>query len=196
MTENKDVLTKQTQFGIIKAGKEEFVQMENSSPENLEMDLVIVANDAWPARIAQLVRDLLRRRDLHFGQILFCRSVYEAAATVIELRRRDRAVKACIMVDYLPGREMNVFNTLAKLSRVSSIAFSGFSQRKKLIQAQQLGADDLLTPTGEVNLKSDTRTEQVPDNPPIQSIPDPPPAAESDDNEPLLSRDEIDALLQ
>ena len=170
--------------------------MEKSSPENLEMDLVIVANDAWPARIARLVRDLLRQRNLHFGQILFCRGVYEAAATTIELRRRDRAVKACIMVDYLPDREMNVFTTLTKLSQVSSIAFSGLSQRKKLIQAQQLGADDLLTTAGEVNLKADTRTEQAPDNPPIQSIPDPPPAAEPDDNEPLLSRDEIDALLQ
>jgi len=170
--------------------------MEKSNPENLEMDLVIVANDAWPARIARLVRDLLCQRNLHFGQILFCRGVYEAAATTIELRQRDRAVKACIMVDYLPDREMNVFTTLAKLSQVSSIAFSGLSQRKKLIQAQQLGADDLLTHTGEMNLKSDTRTEQAPDNPPIQSIPDPPPAVEPDDNEPLLSRDEIDALLQ
>ena len=186
--------------------------MEKSNPENLELDLVIVANDTWPARIARLVRDLLDRRNLHLGQILFCHSVYEAAATAIELRRRDRAVKACIMVDYLPEREMNVFATLAKLSRVSSIAFSGFAQRKKLIRAQQLGADDLLTPTGEANLKADRNSkqngidesptvrntrppEQIPEITPSQPTSKSPPTAEPDDNEPLLSRDEIDALL-
>jgi len=170
--------------------------MEESNPDNLEMDLVIVANDTWPARIARLVRDLIYRRNLHHGQILFCHSVYEATATVIELRRRDRSVKACIMVDYLPEREMNAFTTLAKLSRISTIAFSGFSQRKKLIQAQQLGADDLLTPNGEVTLKSDTRTEQTPENSAIQPTSKPPPVEEPEDNEPLLSREEIDALLQ
>ena len=182
--------------------------MEKSNPENLELDLVIVANDTWPARIARLVRDLLDRRNLHLGQILFCHSVYEAAATAIELRRRDRAVKACIMVDYLPEREMNVFTTLAKLSRVSSIAFSGFAQRKKLIRAQQLGADDLLTPTGEANLKEPeapaTGYEENGNTKALEQIhkltPNPPkskspPTAEPDDNEPLLSRDEIDALL-
>ena len=174
--------------------------MEKSSPENLEMDLVIVANDAWPARIARLVRDLLRRRDLHFGQILFCRSVYDALVSAIELRRRDRAVKACIMVDYLPEREMNVFTTLAKLSRVSSIAFSGFSERKYLIQAQQLGADDLLSPTGEVILKVPeapaTGYEESGNTKAPQPTTETTPTAEPDDNEPLLSRDEIDALLK
>jgi hypothetical protein len=188
------------------------VQTENTNLESLETDLVIVATDDWPAKIARLVRDLLRRRNLHFGQILFCQGVYEAAATTIELRRRDRAVKACIMVDYLPDREMNVFATLAKLSRVSSIAFSGLSQRKKLIQAQKLGADDLLTASGEVNLKSEMnsesngidkpptnlhpkRPEPKPENSSSQPKSKPSPTAAPDDNEPLLSRDEIDALL-
>lgn len=174
--------------------------MEKSNPENLEMDLVIAANDDWPARIARLVRDLLYRRNLHLGQILFCRSVYEAAATTVELRRRDRAVKACIMVDYLTEREMNVFTTLTKLSQVSSIAFSGFSQRKKLIQAQQLGADDLFTPTGEVNLKEPEAPATGYGENGYTKAPQPTtettPTAEPDDNEPLLSRDEIDALLQ
>jgi hypothetical protein len=199
MTANKDVLTKQTQFGIIKADKEEFVNMENSSPENLEMDLVIVANDDWPARIARLVRLLLRRRNLHFGQILFCPSVYDAVVSTLELRRRDRVVKACIMVDYLPEREMNVFTTLAKLSRVSTIAFSGFSQRKKLIQAQQFGADDLLTPTGEANLKEPeapaTGHKENGNTKAPQPTTENTPAAGPDDNEPLLSREEIDSLL-
>jgi len=186
--------------------------MEKSNPDNVEMDLVIVASDTWPARIARLVRDLLYRRNLHLGQILYCRSVYEAAATAIELRRRDRAVKACIMVDYLPEREMNVFTTLTKLSRVSSIAFTGFSQRKKLIRAQQLGADDLLTPTGEADLKADTsreqntidesptvrkarHPEQIPETTPSPPTTKSPPTEEPDENEPPLSRDEIDALL-
>ena len=182
--------------------------MEKSNPDNLELDLVIAANDTWPARIARLVRALLIRRNLRLGQILFCRSVYEAVATAMELRRRDRTVMACIMVDYLPEREMNVFTTLAKLSRVSSIAFSGFSQRKKLIRAQQLGADDLLSPSGEANLKepeapatgyeengNTKASEQIPETAPSQPTSQSPPAAEPDDNEPLLSRDEIDALL-
>ena len=170
--------------------------MEKSNPDNLELDLVIVANDAWPARIARLVRELLSRRNLRLGQILFCRSVYEAAATAIELRRRDRAVKTWIMVDYLPEREMNVFTTLAKLSRVSSIAFSGFAQRKKLIRSQQLGADDLLTPTGEANLKEPEASAKDYPKEPEAPATDYSPSANPDESEPLLSREEIDSLLQ
>ncbi len=182
--------------------------MEKSNPDNLETDLVIVANDSWPARIARLVRELLFRRNLRLGQILFCRSVYEAAATTIELHQQDRTVKACIMVDYLPDREMNVFVTLAKLSQVSSIAFSGCAQRKKLIRAQQLGADDLLTPFREANLKEpeaqatsyevngNTKVpKQSPETAPSSPTSTSPLSAEPDDD-PILSREEIDALLQ
>lgn len=186
--------------------------METSIQENLDIDLVVMGNTTWFHRIAQWVQDLLARRTLQVGQILFCQSVYEAVATAIELRRRERVVKVCIMVDYLPSREMKVFHTLSRLSRVSSIAFSGSSQWKKLVQARQLGADDLLGPTGEVDLNTvlreasndmDTSSPALPARgpEPVTGIDRDPrtgqtlPTADSHEEAPLLSREEIDALL-
>lgn len=187
--------------------------MGKSNLDNLEMDLVIVASQSWSVRIAQLVQDRFYRRSLpQIGQILFCQSVYEAAATIIELLQQDRAVNACIMVDYLPGCEMKVFQTLNTLSRVRSIAFSGYSQRRKLVQAQQLGADELLSPVGQVDLETARNGTQDDRNesPELDEIKGPEPISEPSpgqpthtsspsaafhEDEPLLSQEEIDALL-
>ncbi|MBN2376568.1 MAG: hypothetical protein JXD22_09210 [Sedimentisphaerales bacterium] len=76
-------------------------------------------------------------------KVIFCADVYEAAAEMVEQWRAGRRLLLCVMVDYLRSQEMRIFASGVRINGVSTVAFSVFDNRAKLIQAQSLGADEI-----------------------------------------------------
>lgn len=120
----------------------------SQSPLRHDEGSVISASPQWTGRIAELLGCTQREPSNGSSSIIYCSNVYETTAAVIELHQRKRPVRVGIMVDYLPARELRVFEALSGMDRVRTVAVSAAGRRDKLVQALQLGADETVSLEG------------------------------------------------
>ena len=106
--------------------------------------VVVAASGEWSGRLARVLGGDGSDSASRLSSFICCSNVYETTAAVVELLRREPQVRAGIMVDNLSAQEMRVFETLARMDRVRTVAVSAGGRRGKLARAQQLGAHELL----------------------------------------------------
>lgn len=176
-------------------------------PEVLHSDseMIVAAGDRWQRPIGAEFQQLPSFPDS--GNVRWCPNVYEALAEAVSLKRQGGAGVVCVMVDYLSGAEMGVFKRLGDMAHINRvIAFSVSANGGKLLQAQELGADETwilgkapVPAAQDIPKDADPEHERIEalERAPAQAMEAEPPAPDEParSSQPLLTKEELDALL-
>jgi hypothetical protein len=133
--------------------------------------VVVSALPEWTGRLAEALGRPESESSDRLSSVICCSNVYETTAAVVELRQREHQVLAGIMVDYLPAGEMRVFETLAGMDRVRTVAISALGRWEKLARAQELGADEVLSlGAGRATVKVEPRVAEAVQRAPASTV--------------------------